>query len=118
MPHLLVTISGHGLGHLAQTGPVLQALQRRRPDLRLTVVSTLPQSRLRERIGPALEPVTRALDFGFLMHYAFRIYHPGSSRPHHAINPHHPALAPLPRARPPRPSVVPVPPPGPPLPPV
>lgn len=91
MPHLLVTISGHGLGHLAQTGPVLQAMQRRRPDLRLTVVSTLPQSRLRERIGPALEPVTRALDFGFLMHDAFRIDHAGSARAYQAFHADWPA---------------------------
>jgi hypothetical protein len=31
--HLLVDISAHGLGHLAQTAPVIEALQARVPEL-------------------------------------------------------------------------------------
>ena len=41
---LLATISAHGLGHLAQSAPVLNALRRRVPQLDLTVASTLPVS--------------------------------------------------------------------------
>lgn len=70
---LLATISAHGLGHLAQSAPVLNALRRRVPKLDLTVASTLPEARLRERIdgGFSIEP--RALDFGFAMHDALRV---------------------------------------------
>ncbi|MDE2583962.1 MAG: hypothetical protein KGN39_01085 [Betaproteobacteria bacterium] len=73
MPHLLVSISGHGFGHIAQTGPVLNALRQHLPDLRLTVVSTAPEFKLRQRIDGdfALQP--RAWDFGFVMEDAFRI---------------------------------------------
>jgi hypothetical protein len=71
--HLLATISAHGFGHLAQTAPVLNALRRRRPDLQLTVGSTLPEARLRERIEGGFRVEPRALDIGFLMHDAFRV---------------------------------------------
>jgi len=42
MRHLLVDISFHGFGHLSQTAPVLNALRRLIPDLRLTVRSAAP----------------------------------------------------------------------------
>ena len=35
--HLLADISGHGLGHLSQIAPVLNALAALCPTLRLTV---------------------------------------------------------------------------------
>ncbi len=37
MAHLVVDVSGHGFGHLAQVAPVLEALALRRPDVRFTV---------------------------------------------------------------------------------
>jgi len=53
--HLLVDISAHGLGHLAQTAPVLDALASRLPTMRLTVRSALTRQQLARRIGaPAL----------------------------------------------------------------
>ena len=73
MTHLLATISAHGLGHLAQTAPVLNALRRRVRPLRLTVASLLPEARLRERIGGDFHIEPRALDIGFLMHDALRV---------------------------------------------
>jgi hypothetical protein len=45
--HLLATICAHGFGHLGQSAPVLNALRRPLPALRLTVASTLPEARLR-----------------------------------------------------------------------
>ena len=36
MKHLLVDISAHGYGHIAQTAPVLNLLAQRRPSLRIT----------------------------------------------------------------------------------
>jgi len=73
MPHLVVYISGHGFGHIAQTGPVLDALRQLQPALRLTVVSGAPEFKLRQRIGGDFVLVPRAADFGFVMSDAFRI---------------------------------------------
>jgi hypothetical protein len=73
MSHLLATISSHGLGHLAQSAPVLNALRRRLPDLRLTVASQLPEARLRARIDGEFDIEPRALDVGFEMEDALRI---------------------------------------------
>ena len=70
MPHLFVDISSHGLGHLAQTGPVLDALRRIRPDLRLTVRSGLGRDVLGARIAGEFEHLPVASDFGFVMHNA------------------------------------------------
>lgn len=71
--HLLVDISAHGLGHLAQTAPVLDALASRVPDLRLTVRSALPHRQLASRIVTRFEHVPEARDFGFVMHNAVDI---------------------------------------------
>lgn len=71
--HLLATISAHGFGHLAQTAPVLNALRRLRPALRLTIASTLPEARLRQRIDGPFAIEAHALDIGFAMHDAFTV---------------------------------------------
>lgn len=80
MPHLLVSISGHGFGHIAQTGPVLNTLRQRLPNLRLTVVSTAPEFKLRQRIDGDFDLHPRAWDFGFIMEDAFRIDREASAR--------------------------------------
>lgn len=67
MTHLLTYISGHGFGHVAQTAPVLNALRRRWPDLRLTIVSSAPQAHLQSRIHSAFSHVSEARDFGMVM---------------------------------------------------
>ncbi len=71
--HLLVDISAHGLGHLAQTAPVLDALAALAPDLRLTVRSALPREHLARRIAADFAHVLEARDFGFVMHNAVDI---------------------------------------------
>lgn len=48
--HLLVDISAHGYGHLAQTACVLHALRERMP-MRLTVRCALPAEVIRRRLG-------------------------------------------------------------------
>ena len=68
--HLLVDISAHGLGHLAQTAPVLDALASLVPTLRLTVRSALRRDQLARRIGASFAHVPDARDFGFVMHNA------------------------------------------------
>lgn len=71
--HLLVDISAHGLGHLAQTAPVINALQAQAPDLQLTVRSAIPRARLALRIGGHFTHVAEARDFGLVMHNAMDI---------------------------------------------
>ncbi|MDR0577083.1 MAG: hypothetical protein LBI87_06015 [Candidatus Accumulibacter sp.] len=71
--HLFVDISSHGFGHLAQAAPVLDALARIRPGLRLTVRSGLPPEKLRSRIGAPFEHLPGRSDFGFVMVDAMRV---------------------------------------------
>ncbi|HWT53734.1 MAG TPA: hypothetical protein VN066_02925 [Rhodocyclaceae bacterium] len=72
MKHLFVDISSHGLGHLAQTAPILNALAARRP-LRLTVRSGLTQAQLAGRIQIPFAHIHAASDFGFVMHDAINV---------------------------------------------
>jgi len=64
---LLADISSHGYGHLSQTGPVLNELWYRRPDIRLAVRSALPREVLERRIEAPFEHLAEALDFGMVM---------------------------------------------------
>ena len=78
--HLFVDISAHGFGHLAQAAPILNALQRQRPGLRLTLRSALPEARLKSRIDGAFTHIAAASDFGFAMHDALNIDLPATLR--------------------------------------
>ena len=48
--HLLLALSGHGYGHLAQSAPVINALWRQLPSLQVTVCSTLPHAVIADRL--------------------------------------------------------------------
>jgi hypothetical protein len=67
VPHLLVYISGHGFGHVAQTAPVLNRLRELAPDLRLTIVSAAPAAHLSSRIRGEFRHIPEAVDFGMKM---------------------------------------------------
>ncbi|OHC66734.1 MAG: hypothetical protein A2040_15680 [Rhodocyclales bacterium GWA2_65_19] len=71
--HLLVDISAHGLGHLAQTGPVHDALIARLSGLQLTMRNAIPRQRLARRIGADFVHVPEARDIGFAMYNAVDI---------------------------------------------
>ncbi len=73
MPHLVVSISGHGFGHVAQTAPVLNALRQIMPQLRLTVRSTVPLAHLRSRIRAPFEHLSSEGDIGMAMSSAVDI---------------------------------------------
>jgi hypothetical protein len=73
MAQLFVDISSHGLGHLAQVSPVLNALGLVRPTLQLTVRSGLDRQRLAERIHGPFEHIQSASDFGFVMSNALDV---------------------------------------------
>jgi len=72
MKHLFVDISSHGLGHLAQTAPVLNALAASR-RLQITVRSGLTRAQLTHRISPPFAHIHEASDFGFVMHDALNV---------------------------------------------
>ncbi len=73
MPHLVVSISGHGYGHVAQTAPLLNLLQQRIPQLRLTVRSSVPVAYLRSRIQAPFSFLESVGDIGMLMHSALEV---------------------------------------------
>jgi hypothetical protein len=73
MSHLVVSISGHGFGHVAQTAPVLNLLHERAPELRLTVRSSVPLAHLRSRIHVPFEHLPSEGDIGMVMSSALDV---------------------------------------------
>ncbi len=67
MPHLLVDISSHGYGHVAQTAPVVNELTRLVPGLRVTVRSAAPHAFLGQRFSCEFRHIPEAMDFGMKM---------------------------------------------------
>ena len=62
--HLLVSLSPHGFGHAVMTAPVVNALRRRIPGLRLTLQTTLPPTLLAERFDGPFHLLPDIADFG------------------------------------------------------
>lgn len=79
MPHLLVDLSFHGFGHIAQTAPVVNALAERMPNLRVTLRSGAPRRLLEQRFSCDFELIPRALDFGMEMADALTVRVEGSA---------------------------------------
>ncbi|MDO8261617.1 MAG: hypothetical protein Q7T21_00150 [Gallionella sp.] len=73
MPHLVVSISGHGFGHVAQTAPILNLLHQRMPQLRLTVRSAVPLAHLRSRIQAPFAHLPGEGDIGMVMSSALDV---------------------------------------------
>lgn len=73
MPHLAVSISGHGFGHVAQTAPILNLLHERMPELRLTVRSVVPSGHLRSRIHAPFTHLSSEGDIGMVMSSALDV---------------------------------------------
>lgn len=70
---LLAAISHHGLGHLAQVAPVVQALAARCADLELTIWSGLDSAALQRRIALPFTHRWQAADVGLVMLDAMRV---------------------------------------------
>ncbi len=70
---LLCAISHHGLGHLAQAAPVLNAMGAARPDLEWLVWSGLPRAALEGRLKIRFSHRPEPADVGLLMHDAMRV---------------------------------------------
>lgn len=73
MPHLVVSITGHGFGHVAQTAPILNRLQELMPELRITLRSTVPLAHLRSRIHAPFELLRSEGDIGMAMSSALDV---------------------------------------------
>ncbi len=73
MTHLVVSISGHGFGHVAQTAPILNRLHPHLPKLRLTVRSAVPVAHLRSRIQVPFEHLPSDGDIGMVMSSALDV---------------------------------------------
>jgi len=71
--HLLVAVTAHGFGHAAQVAPIINSLRERLPALQVTLLSSLPESFLNERIRGEFQRIDRAPDFGLVMHSALAI---------------------------------------------
>ncbi|QQZ28721.1 hypothetical protein HMY34_08100 [Thiothrix subterranea] len=71
MKHLLVDISAHGFGHVAQTSAVLNALDC--TNIRLTIRSSAAEKMLRERIRHPFTLIPYQQDAGMVMHDALRV---------------------------------------------
>jgi UDP:flavonoid glycosyltransferase YjiC (YdhE family) len=72
-PHLVVCISGHGYGHVAQTAPVLNELARLVPGLRLTLRTSVPLEHLKSRIQTEFHYVHTLVDPGMEMVSALEV---------------------------------------------
>lgn len=70
MRQLLVSISYHGFGHIAQTAAVVNALRAQLPLLQLTLQCAAPRPLLAKWFPGAFTHQQRATDFGMLMHSA------------------------------------------------
>lgn len=70
---LLVYISGHGYGHVAQVAPVLNQLGQRQPQLQLVICSAVSETFLRSRIHVDFSYQPRSADFGMHMQSALKV---------------------------------------------
>lgn len=70
---LLVDISAHGFGHLAQTSLILSAVRDQEEVVDLVVRSGLDETTLREWLGPAIRHVPSDTDFGLVMRTPFSV---------------------------------------------
>ena len=73
MKHLLVDISGHGFGHLAQVAPTLNALDLREIDIHVTIRTSLPENLLRSKISLKFDYARMELDKGMIMNDAMGV---------------------------------------------
>lgn len=78
MKRLYVAISHHGLGHLAQTAAVLEALHELDPGIQFIVRTALPRARLAQRLAMPFEHLPEASDCNLVMHDAIRVDVPAS----------------------------------------
>jgi hypothetical protein len=70
---LLVDITAHGFGHLAQTAPIVRGLRDVRPDIEVVVRTALPATAVAGRIAQPIRIVPSETDFGMVMRSPFEV---------------------------------------------
>lgn len=83
--HLWLALSPHGFGHATMTAPLVAALRRRRPGMRLTIQTTLPHDFLATRYDD-FHQVAEIPDFGFCMKSPTEVDVEASARRYHALH--------------------------------
>ncbi|MCF6338206.1 MAG: hypothetical protein L3J84_09700 [Gammaproteobacteria bacterium] len=71
--HLVVALSSHGFGHIGQTAPIVVALQKQLPGLRVTIRSNAPTAKLLERFGPDIDIQQTNTDVGMIQASALQV---------------------------------------------
>lgn len=84
--HLVVDLSAHGFGHVAQTAPVVNALARRLPDLAITIRSAAPADLLASRFSCGFTHLAETLDFGMVMGSALEVKAADSAAAYRALH--------------------------------
>ncbi|MFQ5468793.1 MAG: hypothetical protein ACE5EH_00665 [Gammaproteobacteria bacterium] len=72
-PHLLVAISSHGFGHIAQTAPIVNEVASRIKNLKITIRSAAPLQQLESRIKVPFDYLQDEVDFGMRMFNALDV---------------------------------------------
>lgn len=67
MSHLLLAVTAHGYGHLAQCAPVVDSLSRRIPGLRVTLQGEIDPAFARRRLAGGFTQIREPADVGLLM---------------------------------------------------
>lgn len=67
MPHIFLAVTAHGFGHLVQAAPVVTALARRLPGLRVTLQSDIDSDLASNYLPPGFTQIREATDIGLLM---------------------------------------------------
>jgi hypothetical protein len=85
-PHLLLALSGHGYGHLAQCAPVVNAVWAKVPELRLSVCGVLPQAIVAQRFDRPFDYRCIELDPVLQMFNAWEVDVPVSQQLYRAFH--------------------------------
>ncbi len=88
---ILVVVSAHGFGHLAQTAPLANALAERAADLELHVWSSLPEPRIKARITTPFGYRCLDADVGMIMRSAMEVDVEASARAYRTFHERWPA---------------------------
>ncbi|MFO6425148.1 hypothetical protein [Motilimonas sp. KMU-193] len=78
--HICFSITHHGFGHGAISTSVIAALQKLAPELKISILSTLPDSYFRSRLSHEYTLIPIGSDFGMTMHSAISVDVPTSEQ--------------------------------------
>ena len=86
MPLIWAAISGHGFGHAAQVVPVLNALGRLVPDIRVLLRTTVPATFFKDRLSIPWERSSVQQDIGCIQQGPMTIDVEATWREHHRFH--------------------------------